>query len=163
MDLIVATAKDWAIGRNNDLLFSLPEDMKFFRQMTMGKVVILGRKTLDSFPGGRPLPQRRNLVLTRNPHFHRDGCEVFSSPEDLLLALSQVPEEDQMVIGGEEIYRLFLPLCQNAYVTRIDQLAEGADKFMPNLDQSPEWKLTSSSPMKEENGIRFCFCRYERT
>ena len=112
MDLIVAVSRRWGIGNGKDLLFHLKEDLRFFRRMTLDKTVILGRRTLDSFPGGRPLPRRRHLVLSRDPAFAREGTEVFSSPEAVLEAVRDLPPDEVFVIGGGEIYRRFLPYCR---------------------------------------------------
>lgn len=162
MDLIVATSKNWAIGRDNDLLFSIKTDMKYFREHTLGKTVILGRRNLDSFPGGKPLPKRTNLVLTRNPQFEREGVIVFHHPEKILEYVRELPEDDVMVIGGAEIYRMFLPYCKRAYITRVDTAIDDADCFFPNLDEAPDWNLVSVSEDQEENGHTFRFCLYER-
>ena len=102
MNAIVVTDKQWAIGRSGDLLFSLPGDMKHFRTLTTGGTVIMGRKTLDSFPGGRPLPKRRNIVITRDPAFSREGCEIVHTPEDALALAGD--EENVWLIGGGSIY-----------------------------------------------------------
>ena len=149
MNAIVVTDKQWAIGRNGDLLFSLPGDMKHFRTLTTGGTVIMGRKTLDSFPGGRPLPKRRNIVITRSPDFHREGCETVSTPEDAL-ALAR-DEENVWLIGGGSIYAALLGRCRRASVTRVDSTVSDADTFFPNLDKSPDWKLVSESEPKLEN------------
>lgn len=110
MNAIVVTDKQWAIGRSGDLLFSLPGDMKHFRELTTGGTVIMGRKTLDSFPGGRPLPKRRNIVITRSPDFHREGCETVSTPEDALALAGD--EENVWLIGGGSIYTALLGRCR---------------------------------------------------
>ena len=161
MNLIVAVCSEWGIGKNNSILFSLPEDMNFFKQMTMGKTVIMGRKTLDSFPGGRPLKGRTNVVLTRNPSFTREGAIVCRSAEEVAEQIKGLPDDEVIVIGGEEIYRLFLPLCRKAFVTKVDTCVPDADSFFPNLDLDPEWTLTSASETMEENGHRFRFCEYQ--
>lgn len=105
MNAIVVTDKQWAIGRSGDLLFSLPGDMKHFRTLTTGGTVIMGRKTLDSFPGGKPLPKRRNIVITRSPDFHREGCETVSTPEDALAR----PEMKKT--SGSSAAAAFTPRC----------------------------------------------------
>lgn len=160
MDVIVAVDENWAIGQNNGLLFTLPTDMKRFRAMTNGCTVIVGRMTLDSFPGGKPLPNRRNIVITRNPEFQREGCEVVSSPEEAVRLAKD--DETVWVIGGASVYASLLPMCKKAYVTRVNAKASGASSFFPNLDKLPSWKLVSTEePITEENGLSFCFTEYE--
>lgn len=160
MDLIVAVSENWAIGRDGNLLFSLPTDMKYFRKMTAGRTLILGRRNLDSFPGGRPLPKRTNLVLTRDPDFHREGAVICHSAEEVLSEAAARPE-DVMVIGGEEIYRMFLPRCRLAYVTYVETPVPNADRFFPNLEELPGWEKISESETREENGHRFSFRVYQ--
>ena len=144
MNLIVAVDKNWAIGYGNKLLVSIPQDMKFFRETTSGKVVVMGRKTLESFPGGQPLKKRTNIVLTGNPK-----------------ELKQYPAEDVYVIGGESVYRALLPYCDKAYVTRIDH-AYLADTYFPNLDEDPEWKMTKVSDEQTYFDLEYVFTIYER-
>lgn len=159
MKLIVAVSKNWGIGKDNDLLFSIPKDMKFFRETTMGKTVILGRKNLESFPGKKPLPKRPNIILTRDESFSVEGATVVNSIDELLAL--PFDKEDAFVIGGEEIYRQLLPYCDKCYVTKVKENAD-ADKFMVNLDENPEWELTVESEEIEDNGHIITFCTYER-
>lgn len=155
MNLIVATDKNWGIGKNNDLLFHIPKDMKFFRETTTGKTVIMGRKTLESFPNKKPLPNRRNIVLTRNKDYSVEGAEVIYDINELNL------QSDAFVIGGSEIYHLLLPLCNTAYITKVD--ADGnADKFFPDLDKDENWELTEQSEPAVDNGYTITFCKYQR-
>lgn len=161
MNLIVAVDKNWGIGCQNKLLVSIPEDMKFFRRETNGKVVVMGRKTLESFPNGLPLKNRTNIVLTRNPNYTVKGAVVLHSVEEVLEELKQYPTEDVYVIGGDSIYRELLPYCDVAHVTRIDHAYE-ADAFFPNIEEMPEWKLTGESEEKTYFDLEFVFCRYER-
>lgn len=161
MNLIVAVDKNWGIGCQNKLLVSIPEDMKFFRRETNGKVVVMGRKTLESFPNGLPLKNRTNIVLTRNPNYKVKGAVVLHSVEEVLEELKQYPTEDVYVIGGDSIYRELLPYCDVAHVTRIDHAYE-ADAFFPNIEEMPEWKLTGESEEKTYFDLEFVFCRYER-
>ena len=109
MNIIVAADKNWAIGKNNKLLVSIPQDMKFFRETTTGKVVVMGRKTLESFPGGQPLKKRVNIVLTSDKNYHVNGADIVHSIDALLEELKKYPAEDIYVIGGESIYRQLLP------------------------------------------------------
>ena len=160
MNVIVAVDQNWAIGRNGDQLIYLSEDLKRFRALTTGHPVILGRKTLATFPGGRPLKHRRNLILSRREGFAPEGAEVFSSVQELLKAAP----EDSFVIGGASVYRELLPWCNTAYVTKI-QKKFPADCFFPNLDQDASWILTEESSPLEQDGVFYyyaTYCRKER-
>ena len=159
MKLIAAVSENWGIGKDNDLLFSIPKDMKFFRETTMGKTVILGRKNLESFPGAKPLPKRPNIILTRDKNFAVDGATVVNSIDELLAL--PVDFADAFVIGGEEIYRQLLPYCDKCFITKVKETAD-ADKFMVNLDEDAEWELTAESEEIEDNGHIITFCTYER-
>ena len=161
MNAIVVVDKNWAIGHENDLLFSLPGDMKHFRTLTSGGTVIMGRKTLDSFPDGKPLPNRRNIVITRNEEFQREGCEVVTSPEAALELAAGTPDEQLWVIGGGSVYKQMLPYCNKAYVTKLSCKPE-SDTYFPDLDQDPQWKMTQILQSGEENGIAYQMCLYER-
>lgn len=159
MKLIVAVSQNWGIGKDGDLLFSIPKDMKFFRETTMGKTVILGRKNLESFPGKKPLPKRPNIILTRDKSFTCEGATVVNSIDELLAL--PVDFEDAFVIGGEEIYRQLLGYCDICYVTKVKETAD-ADKFMVNLDELCQWELKEESEEIEDNGHIITFCTYER-
>lgn len=161
MNAIVVTDRNWAIGRNNDLLFSLPGDMKRFRALTLGGTVIMGRKTLESFPGGRPLPKRRNIVITRTPGFAREGCEIVSSPDDAVALAGDA--ENVWLIGGGSIYRALLPRCRRVYLTQVDAAAEEADTFFPNLDSLPTWTVEHIGEPLSENGWTYRFIEYRNT
>ena len=161
MNLIVAVDKNWAIGLKNRLLVSIPEDMKFFRTETAGKVVVMGRKTLESFPGGIPLKNRINIVLTGNRDYEAKGALVLHTVEDILQELKKYPSQEVYIIGGESIYRQFLPYCDTAHVTKIDYAYE-ADTYFPNLDKLPEWKVTASSGEKTYYDLEFEFFKYEK-
>lgn len=163
MNLIVNAAQDWAIGKNNELLFHLKQDMQQqFRPHTLGNVVVMGRKTLDSFPDGKPLPKRTNIVLSRNPDFQRDGCIVCHSIAELDEELNKYDDDSIYIIGGDSIYRTMLDRCSKAFVTRVYASKDGADAFMINLDESSEWEITDESEMMTENGIDFKFVTYTR-
>lgn len=161
MNAIVAADKNWAIGYKNKLLVSIPADMKFFRQMTSGKVVVMGRKTLESFPNGLPLKNRTNIVLTGNPNYQVKDAVIVHTPEELLEELKQYDEEEIFVIGGESIYRMLLPCCQKVYVTKIDH-AYQADTHFPNLDLMEEWKMTEVSEEHTCFDLEYVFTTYER-
>lgn len=160
MKLIVAVDNEWNIGYKNDLLFHIPEDMKFFRQTTLDKVVVMGRKTLESFPDSKPLKNRVNIVLSRSD-ISVDGAVFVKSVYELLETLKQYNTDDVYVIGGAEIYSLLLPYCDTALITRIDTVAEKADKKFPKLGDS-EWQIVSESDIKEHGEYKFRFCEYKR-
>ncbi|MCF2667537.1 dihydrofolate reductase [Faecalicatena contorta] len=161
MNIIVAADKNWAIGKNNKLLVSIPQDMKFFRETTTGKVVVMGRKTLESFPGGQPLKKRVNIVLTSDKNYHVNGADIVHSIDALLEELKKYPAEDIYVIGGESIYRQLLPYCDKAYVTKIEH-AYDADTFFPNLDEDPQWRMTKTSDEQTYFDLEYEFTIYER-
>ncbi len=139
MNLIVAADANWGIGRENKLLVSIPADMKFFRTTTTGKVVIMGRKTLESFPGGLPLKNRVNIVITRDKNYKVKDAVVVHSIEEALEEAKKYSQEDVYVIGGDSIYKQMLPYCTKAHVTKID-FAYEADTFFPNLDEDEQWE-----------------------
>ena len=161
MNLIVNVDSNWAIGYRGKLLVSIPEDMKFFRSETTGKVVVLGRKTLDTFPGGQPLKNRTNIILTRNPNYQVKGAIICHSVEEVLEELKKYNSEDVYIIGGDSIYKGFLPYCDVAHVTRTDHVYD-ADAWFPNLEEDPAWVLTGESEEKTYFDLEFRFCRYER-
>lgn len=162
MNVIVAVDKNWAIGNKNRLLVSIPADMKFFRETTTGQVVVMGRKTLESFPGGQPLKKRTNIVLTKDPDYQVKDAVIVHDVESLLKELRNYPEESVYVIGGESIYRQLLPYCTDAFVTKIDHAYE-ADTFFPNLDEDPEWTLTGETEEQTYFDLEYVFARYRRT
>ena len=161
MNIIVAVDKNWAIGNNNKLLVSIPSDMKFFRSTTTGKVVVMGRKTLESFPNGLPLKNRTNIVLTSNPDYKVKGAIICHTLEELLETLKAYDSEDIYVIGGDSIYHQMLPYCDVAHVTKIDHAFE-ADAWFPNLDDMPEWEVTADSDEQTYVDLEFRFLKYER-
>ena len=157
MNVIVAVDRNWAIGKDGDQLVYLSEDLKRFKALTMSHPVILGRKTLATFPGGRPLKGRRNLILSRDPAFAPEGGEVYRDLEELL---SRAPE-DAFVIGGASVYRALLPRCDTAYVTRIRK-EYPADCWFPNLDEDPAWELAEESEPLEQDGVAYTYAVYRR-
>lgn len=160
MNLIVAADKNWAIGKDNKLLVSIPADMKFFRQTTTGKVVVMGRKTLESFPNGLPLKNRVNIVLTRNEDYRVQDAIVVHSMEELRRELRKYNSEDIYVIGGDSVYRQLLPYCSLAHVTRIDHAYE-ADTYFPNLDELPQWHLAGDSDEQTYFDLEYAFMLYQ--
>lgn len=160
MNLIVAVDKNWAIGKNNQLLVSIPADMKFFRQTTTGNVIIMGRKTLESFPNGQPLKNRVNIVITRNMDYQVKDAIVVHSFEEAAEEAKKYDGEIY-VIGGESVYRGMLPYCKLAHVTKIDHAYE-ADTYFPDLSKDPEWQLTGESEEQTYFDLEYVFQRYER-
>lgn len=160
MQAIVNVSENWGIGCDGKLLFRISADLRRFRQLTEGKTVILGRKTLQTFPGGRPLPNRQNLILSRQSGFQVEGAQVFTSMEALLQAAAKLPQEQLAVIGGASVYRALLPYCTAAQVTRT-LASPKADCFFPDLDAMPGWRCCAVSPVQEENGLSFQYLTYE--
>lgn len=161
MNLITAVDENWAIGKNNELLIRIPADHKFFRAETLGKVVVLGRKTLETFPNGLPLQGRTNIIMSTNPNYQVKDAIVVHSVEELLKELQKYHTEDVYIIGGESIYRQMLPYCDIAHITKIDHSYE-ADAFFPNLDEMPEWKITADSDEQTYFDITYQFLKYEK-
>lgn len=161
MKAILSADRNWGIGYQNRLLVSIPSDMKFFRQTTTGKVVVMGRKTLESFPNGMPLKNRTNIVLTGNKDYHVKDAVIVHSKEELLEELKKYDTDTVYVIGGESIYRMLLPYCDTVYVTKIDRAFQ-ADTFFPNLDEMDEWVMTEESEEQTCFDLEFTFTKYER-
>ncbi len=161
MNLIVAVDKNWAIGYKNELLVRIPNDHKYFREVTTGKVVVLGRKTLETFPQGQPLKNRTNIILSRNKDYKVKDAIVVHSIEELNEELKKYPSEDVYIIGGETVYREMLPFCDVAHVTKIDH-AYQADAYFPNLDATGEWEITADSEEQTYFDIEYVFLKYER-
>lgn len=159
MKAIVAVDKKWGIGKRNGLLFELPADMKFFRETTSGKVVVMGSNTLKSFPGGKPLKNRINVVLYPEGE-KRDDCIVVGSMDELKSELKKYEKEDVFVIGGAMFYKTMLPYCSEVLVTKVDADGE-AEVFYENLDKKPEWKCVYESEKTETNGYKIKFTTYK--
>jgi dihydrofolate reductase len=161
MNLIVAVDENWAIGNKNALLVSIPADHKMFRQETTGKVVVFGRKTLETFPQGLPLKNRTNIILSSRQDYQVEGAIVVHNLEELMEELKKYRDEDIYIIGGESVYRQCLPYCRTAHVTKIDRAYE-ADAYFPNLDKLPEWEITADSEEQVYFDITYHFLKYER-
>ncbi|MCI6173390.1 MAG: dihydrofolate reductase [Clostridiales bacterium] len=162
MNLIAAVDRNWAIGRNGKLLVSIPQDMAYFRQMTTGKVVIMGRKTLESFPKKKPLRNRaENIVITRQTDYQAEGATVVHSVEEALNAAARYDTRDVFVIGGGEVYRSLLPYCDTAYITKID-FAYDADTRLPDLDHDPEWEKVRATDELTYFDLVYEFDTYRR-
>lgn len=161
MNIIVAVDENWAIGNKNELLIRIPADMKMFREETTGKVVVLGRKTLETFPNGNPLKNRTNIILSTQKDYQVKDAIVVHSIEELLEELKAYDEEQIYIIGGESIYRQMLPYCNTAHVTRIDRSYE-ADAYFPDLDDDAQWEITAESDEQSYFDTTYRFVKYER-
>jgi len=161
MRAILNADRNWGIGFQNQLLVHIPSDMRFFREHTTGNIVVMGRKTLESLPGGRPLADRDNIILSRDPAYQVRGAAVVHSVGELQDLLADVDTDRVYVIGGAEIYRLLLPYCDTAFVTKVDY-AYQADAFFPDLDALPEWELAEESEEQTCFDIEFTFRTYKR-
>lgn len=158
MKAILHADREWGIGKDNSLMFSIPEDMKFFRQTTSGNAVVMGGNTLRSFPGGRPLKNRVNIVLSRTLG-KRDDCIVVDTFEKLAGEILRYDTDRVYVIGGACIYDMLLPYCDEVLVTKVDAVG-GADTFFRNLDEDGDFSLVSRSDAVESNGYTLHFCTY---
>lgn len=165
MELIVAVDKQWAIGKENQSLVNIPADLRYFREMTKNHVVIMGRKTLETLPNKRPLPERKNIIISRKASYQVNGAKVVHSIEDamcLAVELKKKVESDRIfVIGGGSIYQQMLPYCDTAYVTKIEYTYE-ADTFFPNLDQMKEWSLVEKSEEQTYYDLEYYFTVYKK-
>ena len=161
MNFVVAVDENWAIGNKNKLLVSIPNDMKMFRELTTGNVVVLGRKTLETFPGGQPLKNRTNIILSRNEDYAVNGAVVVHSVEELLEELKKYDSEDSYVSGGDSIYKQMLPYCDTAHVTKIDHAYE-ADASFPKLDEDADWEITADSDEQTYFDLEYYFYKYEK-
>ncbi|MBP3729383.1 MAG: dihydrofolate reductase [Lachnospiraceae bacterium] len=162
MKAIVCVSPDWGIGDGGGLLYRLPGDLKYFKEQTAGHTVIMGRKTLESLPGGKPLPKRRNIVLTRDRRFARPGVYVCHDLRELQELLAALGEEDPFVIGGGEVYQTLLPYCSSCLVTRVKEKPEiKSTVFFPNL-KSLGWKEKKKSALQKENGLSYRFTEWVR-
>ncbi len=164
MKAIVNVDTHWAIGCDNKLLFHLPEDMVFFKEKTMGKVVVMGKQTFLSLPKQQPLKDRTNIILTSNPATieKRDNMVICGGLDELLLELQNYNDEDIFVIGGEMLYKTLLDRCDEVFVTRVEAVAPNADKYFVNLDQDSRFCLREKSEVKQYGELRFAFYRYAR-
>lgn len=159
--MILAVDKNWAIGCKGALLVHLPGDLKFFKEKTKGKTVIMGRTTMESLPGKKPLPGRKNIVITRNTKLECPGFEVVYSKEEAMERVKLLESDDVFIIGGEQIYREFLDEAKTIYITKI--LEEfPADRHFVNLDENPSFEVIWQGPIQEDNGVKYQFFRYER-
>lgn len=161
MNLIVAVDNEWNIGYKGDLLEKISEDLKFFKSMTINKTVVMGRNTFESLPGKKPLKNRRNIVLSSNKDLSIDGVEICSSLEELFGLISETDSNDVFIIGGEQVYKLLLPYCHLAYVTKIFNTYT-ADKKMENIDLLSNWEIVKKSDLHNKDcNLRFQFLTYQ--
>lgn len=161
MNLIANVDINWAIGKDNRLLVRIPADMKFFRETTTGKVVVMGRRTLESFPNGQPLKNRTNIVLTHDQGYQVKDALVVHSMEELQEELEKYSSEDIFIIGGESIYRQLVDACDVAHITMVDYPYD-ADAYFPNLDEKPEWHITQDSEEQTYFDLIYHFYKYEK-
>ena len=160
MNAYVVADQRWAFGRNGGLLFSLPADLDRFHTLTRNGTVIMGPERLAFFTGGSPLPQRRNIVVTRDLSALPEGAEGVSSPEKAL-ALAGGPEAENLwIIGGGSIYAALLSRCRRVYLTRVETKVQESDTFFPNLDKLPNWQVETAGETMEEDGLKFRFLQY---
>lgn len=161
MNIIAAVDSNWAIGNQNELLVRIPNDQKHFREETTGKVVVLGRKTLATFPQGMPLAGRTNIILSGDENYQVKNALVVHSVKELLEELKKYRSEDIYVIGGESIYRQLLPYCDVCHITKIEK-AYAADRYFPNLDECKQWQITQDSEEQTYFDLEYTFLKYER-
>ncbi len=160
MKIIVAVTKNWGIGCKGNLLFNIPEDMKFFRDTTINKVVIMGHNTLKSMPNGKPLKDRVNIVLSTDKALKIDGAIVCNSVAEVLEAVKEYNTDDVFVIGGQKIYEQFLDYCKIALITKIEDSSD-ADTFFPNVDKLCNWRQVAMTGTRSHEDIKFRFTIYE--
>ena len=161
MNLIVAVDKKWGIGRDGKLLASVPGDMKYFKEHTTGKVVVMGRKTLESMPGGKGLPNRVNYVLTHDAGYKAEGAIIVNSEEELFAELEKYAADDVYLIGGASLYNKYYKMCDKLFITKMDADLN-ADAFIVNIDEDPNYFVASESEPQEDNGIKYRFLVYKR-
>ena len=161
MNLIAAADANWGIGKDGGLLVHLPGDLRYFKEKTSGKAVILGRATLESLPGGKPLPNRTNIVLTSQTDFAKEGCIVVHDMDELAAVCADYAPEDMMVIGGEQIYMQLIRQCERLFITKIFEIYD-ADKHLMNVDKMRSFELVWESDVQEENGVQYQFLEYRK-
>ena len=161
MNLIVACDKNWGIGKDGKLLCNIPGDLKYFKEKTIGKTVVMGRSTLESLPGGKPLPNRTNIVMTHKMDFEREGVKVVHSMSELVEELNNYIPDDVMIMGGASVYNQLMTMCDKLYITKIDHEFD-ADVFIKNADELPQFKVAWKSEVFTENGYNYQFYEYRR-
>jgi len=161
MKLIASVDNNWGIGYKGKLLVSIPSDQRFFRDQTVGKTVVLGRRTLDTFPGGRPLSNRENIILTRDISYTNRDAKVVHAIDELEEIIKDRDDESVYIVGGQSVYEQFIDRCDVAYITKIDY-EFAADSFFPNLDEDPEWECKEESEEKTYYNLCYKVCTYVR-
>lgn len=161
MNLIAAADANWGIGKDGGLLVHLPGDLRYFKEKTSGKAVIMGRATLESLPGGKPLPNRTNIVLTSQTDFAKEGCIVVHDMDELAAVCADYAPENMMVIGGEQIYMQLIRQCERLFITKIFEIYD-ADKHLMNVDKMRSFELVWESDVQEENGVQYQFLEYRK-
>ncbi len=167
MNLVVLVDENWAIGKNGDQFVRIKDDLKRFKELTDGTIVLYGRKTLETFPGGRILPGRENWILSRNPDLHVEGARIFNNIEDVIAAIKEEESIGNVVscVGGGQIYEQLLPYTDTAYVTKVEKSYEGTDVFFPNLDESDEWEISNISDERlagKDKTLKYRYVDYKR-
>ena len=160
MKVIVAVDQNWGIGKDNDLLTHIPGDLKYFKEKTTGKIIVMGRKTLESLPGKKPLPNRTNIVLTSDVNYDA-GCKTCHSYAELQEELKQYDTEEVFITGGAQVYRETLEWCDTFFITKMYDSFD-ADRFFPNLDEREDMEIVWESEMQEHNGLKYQFLEYRR-
>lgn len=164
MQFIVAVDENWGIGKDGGMLDHLPKELAFFKETTSGHVVVMGRKTLESFPGGKPLPNRLHIVLTQNRAYKvPEGVVLVHSLEDLADTLKKLGRDDVFVIGGASVYATLLEVCSGGYVTHIGRAYEGVQKYFPNLNENNHWQLSQTIKEEDDKGRALRFCYYKNS
>ncbi len=161
MIIIAHASRNWGIGKAGGLMFRLPIDMKFFRETTQNSVVIMGRKTLESFPNKKPLPNRVNIVISKNPDFNPEGVVVAHSIKEAVKIANTYKDKEIFIIGGAKIYEEMLPYADTAYITKVFEDAD-ADSFILDFDNAPDWELTQESDDIDDNGHTIRFTTYHK-
>ena len=161
MNLIAAADLNWGIGKDGNLLTHLSGDLKYFKQKTSGKVVVMGRATLESLPGGNPLPNRTNIVLTSQKNFTKEGCLIARNLDELAGICADYAPDDVMIIGGEQVYMQLIRQCDRLFITKIFESFD-ADKHLMNVDKMRSLELVWTGDVQEENGIQYQFLEYRK-
>lgn len=161
MNIMVTADERWVIGSGDKLLVQIPRNQKLFMEETTGKIVVVGRKALQTFPQGMPLQGRTTIVLSKNKDLKIKGALVMDSLESLLKELKKYKSEDIYIVGGESVYAQLLPYCDVVHVTKVDHVYSG-NKYFPNLDNDPDWEITAESDEQTYFDIPYTFLKYER-
>lgn len=162
MNFIVVVDKNYGIGKDNNLLTYLPEDLKYYKRTTLNKVVVMGRKTLESLPGGKPFKERTNIIISRNKAYKCEGAIVVHCLDELFEELKKYPTNDIFIVGGAEIYNQLYSYCKYGYITKI-KASFDANRHLDRIEDMPNWELIWQSEVQEYKGIEFVWTKYENT